>query len=50
MGKKTVYIVGGSNGSGKTTFAKEFVNISNITFLNADEIEKSSTLMIRMVE
>lgn len=40
MDSKTVYIVGGSNGSGKTTFAKEFVKISNIDFLNADEIEK----------
>lgn len=37
---KQVYIVGGSNGAGKTTFAKEFIQIANLTFLNADEIAK----------
>ena len=37
---KAVYIVGGSNGAGKTTFAKEFIKVSGITFLNADEIAK----------
>jgi len=37
---KTIYIVAGANGSGKTTFAKEFIKIPNIPFLNADEIEK----------
>jgi predicted ABC-type ATPase len=37
---KTVYLVGGSNGSGKTTFAKEFIKSIEITFLNADEIAK----------
>lgn len=37
---KKVFIVGGANGAGKTTFAKEFIKEINITFLNADEIEK----------
>lgn len=37
---RQVYIVGGSNGAGKTTFAKEFIQIANLTFLNADEIAK----------
>ena len=37
---KEVYIVGGSNGAGKTTFAKEFIKMINVTFLNADEIAK----------
>ncbi len=40
MKSKTVYVVSGANGSGKTTFAKEFVKTSNLIFLNADEIEK----------
>ncbi len=40
MKSKTVYIIAGANGSGKTTFAKEFVKIPNIAFLNADEIER----------
>ncbi len=38
--EKEVYIVAGSNGAGKTTFAKEFIKIAGITFLNADEIAK----------
>lgn len=37
---KIVYLIGGSNGAGKTTFAKEFVKIVDIYFLNADEIAK----------
>jgi predicted ABC-type ATPase len=37
---KEVYIVGGSNGAGKTTFAKEFIKVAGLTFLNADEIAK----------
>jgi predicted ABC-type ATPase len=37
---KEVYIVGGSNGAGKTTFAKEFIKVVDITFLNADEIAR----------
>jgi predicted ABC-type ATPase len=40
MKNKTVYIIAGANGSGKTTFAKEFVKFPNIEFLNADEIER----------
>jgi len=38
--QKTVYIVAGANGSGKTTFAINFSNIKNIEFINADEIAK----------
>jgi predicted ABC-type ATPase len=37
---KEVYIVGGSNGAGKTTFAKEFIKEAGLTFLNADEIAR----------
>jgi len=37
---KIVYVVCGCNGSGKTTFAKEYVSNYNLSFLNADEIEK----------
>jgi predicted ABC-type ATPase len=37
---KEVYIVGGSNGAGKTTFAKEFIKEADLTFLNADEIAR----------
>ena len=40
MSDKTVFIIGGSNGVGKTTFAKEFIKEENIEFLNADEISK----------
>ena len=40
MREKTVYIIAGANGSGKTTFAKEFIKSEKIEFLNADEIEK----------
>ncbi|HHE38367.1 MAG TPA: hypothetical protein ENL20_07315 [Candidatus Cloacimonetes bacterium] len=40
MKKQTVYMIAGANGTGKTTFAKEFIKDKNITFLNADEIEK----------
>ena len=36
--KKMVYIIAGPNGSGKTTFAKEFVLGNKLLFLNADEI------------
>lgn len=37
---KEVYIVGGSNGAGKTTFAQEFIKVVDLTFLNADEIAR----------
>jgi len=37
---KEVVIIAGANGSGKTTFAKEFINVLNYEFLNADEIAK----------
>lgn len=38
MKNKTIYIIAGPNGSGKTTFAKEFVAENKLLFLNADEI------------
>ncbi|MFA7570344.1 MAG: AAA family ATPase [Sulfurimonadaceae bacterium] len=37
---KTLYIISGANGSGKTTFAKEFSKINELYFINADEIAK----------
>ena len=36
----TLYIIAGANGSGKTTFAKEFSEKQNLEFINADEIAK----------
>ncbi len=38
MQDKVVYIVAGPNGSGKTTFAKNFIEEVRLPFLNADEI------------
>ena len=38
MGNKEVTIIAGANGSGKTTFAKQYLNIQPQDFLNADEI------------
>ncbi|MFH1562349.1 MAG: zeta toxin family protein [Nitrospirota bacterium] len=38
MQDKVVYIVAGPNGSGKTTFAKGFIEEVHLPFLNADEI------------
>ncbi len=35
---KQVVIVAGANGSGKTTFARKFLDITKYEFLNADEI------------
>lgn len=35
---KQAYIIAGPNGSGKTTFAKEWIGKEKIPFLNADEI------------
>jgi predicted ABC-type ATPase len=37
---KTLYIISGANGSGKTTFAKSFSSINKLYFINADEIAK----------
>lgn len=34
------YIIAGANGSGKTTFAKEFSKKKSLNFINADEIAK----------
>jgi|Wag4MinimDraft_13_1082653.scaffolds.fasta_scaffold06162_2 predicted ABC-type ATPase len=35
---KTLFVVAGANGSGKTTFAKMYSRFENIAFLNADKI------------
>ncbi len=37
---KTLYIIAGANGSGKTTFAKSFASLHHLYFINADEIAK----------
>lgn len=37
---KTLYIISGANGSGKTTFAKNFSKVNDLYFINADEIAK----------
>ncbi|MBD3843785.1 MAG: AAA family ATPase [Campylobacterales bacterium] len=38
---KTLYIIAGANGSGKTTFALSYTTLNNLYFINADEIAKS---------
>lgn len=38
--EKTLYIIAGANGSGKTTFALSYVELNNLHFINADEIAK----------
>ena len=38
--KKSLSIVAGANGSGKTTFSKSLKNRLNLNFINADEIAK----------
>ena len=38
--EKTLYIIAGANGSGKTTFAMRFSALENLFFINADEIAK----------
>lgn len=40
MQQKTLYIIARANGSGKTTFAKQFAELENLDFINADEIAK----------
>jgi predicted ABC-type ATPase len=37
---KELIIIGGANGSGKTTFSKQILAETGFEFLNADEIEK----------
>ncbi len=41
MLNNVVYIIAGPNGSGKTTFAKEFLKEHKLPFINADEIALS---------
>ncbi len=38
---KEIFLLGGANGSGKSTFAVDLIEQTNYFFLNADEIEKS---------
>jgi len=38
--QKTLYIIAGANGSGKTTFALNFAFLKQLDFINADEIAK----------
>lgn len=38
---KTLYIIAGANGSGKTTFALRYTALNELHFINADEIAKS---------
>lgn len=42
MPKPVLYVIGGCNGAGKTTFAKEFLphEVNCLRFLNADEIAR----------
>ncbi len=40
MELKTLYIMAGANGSGKTTFAMNFSELEKLKFINADEIAK----------
>ncbi|MBF0317347.1 MAG: AAA family ATPase [Nitrospirae bacterium] len=35
-----VYIIAGPNGSGKTTFAKDFMNVRGLQYINADDIAR----------
>ncbi|MGB0932331.1 MAG: AAA family ATPase, partial [Chitinophagales bacterium] len=37
---KTLTIIGGANGAGKTTFAEQFTKDKSLSFLNADKIAK----------
>jgi len=38
--EKEIYIIAGHNGSGKSSFAREFLAEKNIPFINADDISK----------
>ena len=40
--KPTIYLIGGCNGAGKTTFAQDFLpsEVKCLRFLNADEIAR----------
>ena len=38
--EKNIFIIAGANGSGKTTFIKDFNKNKGLAFVNADEIAK----------
>src|SRR5687768_9987851 len=44
----TIYVIGGCNGAGKTTFAKEFLpkEVKCLRFLNADEIARGISPLV----
>lgn len=44
MTNKTLIIVGGANGVGKTTFAVPYTRAKGYDFLNADEIAKEEAV------
>lgn len=42
--RKEAIIIAGANGSGKTTFARKFLDVTKYEFLNADEFAKEMNL------
>ena len=44
LDNKTLYIIAGANGSGKTTFALNYKELNNLHFINADEIANSKQI------
>lgn len=40
LDNKILYIIAGANGSGKTAFALNYIELNNLHFINADEIAK----------
>lgn len=42
---KTLYIIAGANGSGKTTFAQSFAAFNELYFINADEIANKNVVL-----
>jgi len=40
INNRTLYIIAGANGSGKTTFSLNYKELNDLHFINADEIVK----------